>query len=629
MQIRELTDKMVVDDRITNDPDRLIGGSFRQVNRRTCPALRSRRRGGFFLAALVVFVVFLDVTGASSLGQAIMALPSSSIDAYQPLREKEICPSIEVRNGPQQFSELEGCRVVEGFLHIVLMENLDFATDLNNRSFPALREITGYLLFYRVFGLRSIGQLFPNLAVIRGQQLLFDFSFVVYELMQLQEIGLKSLAELQRGSVLIEKNPNLCYVESIDWGRIGHSGRLNHFIQGNKRASECPKCQDRCPAGGDGRRLCWNNDDCQKVCDQCGQGVSGACSVMTRDVGRPSEMRCCHEECAGGCSGGQSNQCDVCKHVIHNDECRSVCPPGHYLFMKRRCVTDVECITMLPPRQSVQEYPYVKKNWKVFAESGECILECPPGFQEQKRPYNDTLHYFTCVPCQGPCPKVCKGLFVSNIETVQKLRGCTTIDGDLEMQIKGGDNIIQELERSLGSIEVIKGVLKITRSFPILSLSFFKSLRTITGKPIHSSGSKNFDDEYALTVQDNQNLQQLWPKTQNLTIHKKMLFHFNPKLCLNLIEELVNSSTVPGTLAFKHSDVDISPWSNGDKATCDEQVLNVTIVNKSSVGMLLSWDNFRAMLDDKRQLLGYISYIEAPYANVSYYDGRDACGGDG
>ncbi|EFX63421.1 putative insulin receptor [Daphnia pulex] len=604
---------MVVDDRITNDPDRLIGGSFRQVDRRTCPALRSRRRGGFFLAALVVFVIFLDVTGAS-------------LSASQGERD------IEVRNGPQQFSELEGCRVVEGFLHIVLMENLDFASDLNNRSFPALREITGYLLFYRVFGLRSIGQLFPNLAVIRGQQLLFDFSFVVYELMQLQEIGLKSLAELQRGSVLIEKNPNLCYVESIDWGRIGHSGRLNHFIQGNKRASECPKCQDRCPAGGDGRRLCWNNDDCQKVCDQCGQGVSGACSVMTRDVGRPSEMRCCHEECAGGCSGGQSNQCDVCKHVIHNDECRSVCPPGHYLFMKRRCVTDVECITMLPPRQSVQEYPYVKKNWKVFAESGECILECPPGFQEQKRHHNDTLHYFTCVPCQGPCPKVCKGLFVSNIETVQKLRGCTTIDGDLEMQIKGGDNIIQELERSLGSIEVIKGVLKITRSFPILSLSFFKSLRTITGKPetIHSSGSKNFDDEYALTVQDNQNLQQLWPKTQNLTIHKKMLFHFNPKLCLNLIEELVNSSTVPGTLAFKHSDVDISPWSNGDKATCDEQVLNVTIVNKSSVGMLLSWDNFRAMLDDKRQLLGYIiSYIEAPYANVSYYDGRDACGGDG
>ncbi|KAI9561263.1 putative insulin receptor [Daphnia sinensis] len=627
-----MTDKMIVEERITHEPDRLIGGLFRQVDRKTCSALRTRRRGCSFLVTVVVFLITLDWLEASLLSPFQAALPSSSIDAYQPLREKEICPSIEVRNGPQQFSELEGCRVVEGFLHVVLMENMDFAADLNNRSFPALREITGYLLFYRVFGLRSIGQLFPNLAVIRGQQLLFDFSFVVYELVQLQEIGLKSLAELQRGSVLIEKNPNLCYVDSIDWGRIGHSGRLNHFIQGNKKASECPKCPDRCPAGGDGRRLCWNNDDCQKVCDQCGQGGSGACSVIPKEVGRPSEMRCCHEECAGGCSGSQSNQCDVCKHVIHNDECRSVCPPGHYLFMKRRCVTDIECITMPPPRQSIQEYPYVKWNWKVFDKTEECILECPPGFQEERKQLNGTLSYFTCVPCQGPCPKICKGSFLSNIETVQKLRGCTTIDGDLEMQIKGGDNIIQELERSLGSIEVIKGVLKITRSFPILSLSFFKSLKTITGKPdaLHSSGSKNFDDEYALTVQDNQNLQQLWPKTQNLTIHKKVLFHFNPKLCLNLIEELVNSSRLPGAEAFKYSDVDISPWSNGDKATCDEQLLNVTVINKSDKNMQLSWNNFRATLDDKRQLLGYvISYIEAPYANISYFDRRDACGGDG
>ena len=109
-----------------------------------------------------------------------------------------------------------------------------------------------------------------------------------------------------------------------------------------------------------------------------------------------------------------------------------------------------------------------------------------------------------------------------------------------------------------------------------------------------------------------------------------MLFHFNPKLCLNLIEELVNSSRVPGTETFKHSDVDISPWSNGDKATCDEQVLNVTVIDKSDKNMQLSWNNFRATLADKRQLLGYvISYIEAPYKNVSYFDRRDACGGDG
>ena len=90
--------------------------------------------------------------------------------------------------------------------------------------------------------------------------------------------------ELQRGSVLIEQNPNLCYVESIDWDRIGYSGRLNHSIQvitsfccslikfsfylfclqDNKKISECPKCQDSCPADEDGQKLCWNNDECQK-----------------------------------------------------------------------------------------------------------------------------------------------------------------------------------------------------------------------------------------------------------------------------------------------------------------------------------------------------------------------------
>lgn len=64
------------------------------------------------------------------------------------------------------------------------------------------------------------------------------------------------------------------------------------------------------------------------VCDQC-QG--GACRLIPKEHGRPAEMQCCHEECAGGCSGNQSNQCDVCKHVIHNKECRTVCPPGLYL----------------------------------------------------------------------------------------------------------------------------------------------------------------------------------------------------------------------------------------------------------------------------------------------------------
>ena len=61
------------------------------------------------------------------------------------------------------------------------------------------------------------------------------------------------------------------------------------------------------------------------------------------------------------------------------------------------------------------------------------------------------------------------------------------------------------------------------------------------------------------------------------------------------------------------------------------QELNVTVAVKTAHGMVLKWGpEFRQSLPDPRQLLGYvISYIEAPHQNVTYYDGRDACGGDG
>ena len=87
---------------------------------------------------------------------------------------------------------------------------------------------------------------------------------------------------------------------------------------------------------------------------------------------------------------------------------------------------------------------------------------------------------------------------MNNIEAVQKLRGCTTIEGNLEIQIKGGENIIQELERNLGDIEEIRGILKVARSFPLLSLNFLKNLKNITGKiPMpgdHDNGTNQEDE---------------------------------------------------------------------------------------------------------------------------------------
>ncbi|KAH0546693.1 hypothetical protein KQX54_013740 [Cotesia glomerata] len=140
-----------------------------------------------------------------------------------------VCQSIDIRNSVTQFSRLKGCRVVEGFVQILLIDHADDSA-YANLTFPDLIEITGYLLLYRVNGLRSIGQLFPNLTVIRGHSLFINYALVAFEMMHLQEVGLYSLTDILRGSVRFEKNPMLCYVDTIDWDIIAKAGNGEHVI---------------------------------------------------------------------------------------------------------------------------------------------------------------------------------------------------------------------------------------------------------------------------------------------------------------------------------------------------------------------------------------------------------------
>ncbi len=129
----------------------------------------------------------------------------------------------------KNFKKLERCTVVEGYVQIVLIDN-GTPKDYENLTFPDLREITDYLLLFRAIGLPSLGKLFPNLSVIRGRILFHDFALVVYEMLQLQQLALKSLTDIVRGAVRIENNPKLCFVETIDWDRIAKTAKNSHFI---------------------------------------------------------------------------------------------------------------------------------------------------------------------------------------------------------------------------------------------------------------------------------------------------------------------------------------------------------------------------------------------------------------
>lgn len=163
--------------------------------------------------------------------------------------------------------------MVEGHLQILLM----FAAtgeDFRGLSFPRLTQVTDYLLLFRVYGLESLRDLFPNLAVIRGSRLFLGYALIIFEMPHLRDIGLPSLGAVLRGAVRVEKNQELCHLSTIDWGLLQPAPGANHIV-GNKLGEECA---DVCPGvlGAAGEPCaattfsehtdyrCWTSSHCQR-----------------------------------------------------------------------------------------------------------------------------------------------------------------------------------------------------------------------------------------------------------------------------------------------------------------------------------------------------------------------------
>lgn len=120
--------------------------------------------------------------------------------------EEVVCSGVvDIRNNVTQFEKLANCTVVEGAVQIVLFDRTT-ENDYANLTFPNLREITHYLLVWRVKGLKSLAHLFPNLSIIRGNTLFANTALAIFENNRLQEIGLRSLTHILHGSVFIYKN---------------------------------------------------------------------------------------------------------------------------------------------------------------------------------------------------------------------------------------------------------------------------------------------------------------------------------------------------------------------------------------------------------------------------------------
>ncbi|XP_062849775.1 insulin receptor a [Trichomycterus rosablanca] len=518
----------------------------------------------------------------------------------------EICGSMEIMTSPVNLSSLENCTVIEGHLKILLMFNTQ-KEDFQELSFPRLTVVTDYLLLFRVHGLESLSALFPNLSVIRGNNLLFNFALVVFEMLHLKEIGLHSLTHISRGAVRVEKNPNLCYLATLDWSLILDSVEDN-YILANRNEDECG---DVCPGMAKGKivcpqttindqfgQRCWTLKHCQRMCPS---------SCKTRAC--TPDGQCCHPQCLGGCVKPDSaSQCVGCRHYLHSGACVEACPPGYYAFKGWRCVSLAFCQSLhaqcanQKQRQDCSSY---------VIHQGACVSECPAGYTTA----NSTS--LMCTLCRGMCPKVCVGVkTVDSVTLGQELRGCTLLNGSLVINIRGGNNIAAELEANLGQLEEITGYLTVRRSYALVSLSFLRKLRLIRGETLEM-GNYSF---YAL---DNQNLRQLWDWSKhNLTIgHGRMFFQHNSKLCMSQIRRM---EEITGT-NNRQEKIDIAVKTNGDQASCETQVLKFTTIRTLFDKILIKWEPFWP--PDFRDLLGFmVLYKEAPYRNVTEFDGQDACG---
>uniref|UniRef100_A0A8C3RUK6 Erb-b2 receptor tyrosine kinase 3 n=1 Tax=Chelydra serpentina TaxID=8475 RepID=A0A8C3RUK6_CHESE len=131
------------------------------------------------------------------------------------------------------------CEIVMGNLEIVL---IDHNQDLS--FLQTIREVTGYVLIaMNVFAYLPLG----NLRVIRGTQL-YEEKYALFVLLNyhangshaLRQVGFNQLTEILAGGVDIERNEQLCHVDTIEWRDIVRDQLIDPVVRQNGRKCEWP-----------------------------------------------------------------------------------------------------------------------------------------------------------------------------------------------------------------------------------------------------------------------------------------------------------------------------------------------------------------------------------------------------
>nr|DBA35950.1 TPA: Insulin-like receptor [Drosophila ananassae]DBA35951.1 TPA: Insulin-like receptor [Drosophila ananassae]DBA35952.1 TPA: Insulin-like receptor [Drosophila ananassae]DBA35953.1 TPA: Insulin-like receptor [Drosophila ananassae] len=471
-------------------------------------------------------------------------------------RDEYPCKSMDIRNTADSVNYLANCTKIEGFLLISLID----APQIITGTFPLLTEVTEFIIVYRVWGLESLAQLFPNLSVIRGNALFDGYSLMVHSNPNLKYVGLTKLRSITNGGVRIEKNANLCYANTIDWLHImADNATAWDVAVVNGDLSSCEACPVKSRSGGSDdtgisckqypgkKSYCWNSNSCQTICPE-------RCRDNCID-----ENTCCSKSCLAGCvrDSNGNESCIRCRHVSVNNTCVDSCPPNYFRY-EQRCVTAEMCLKMGTKFENA-ELPLVPFQ-------GVCSTRCPLGYELKNK---------TCVKCINSCEKECPATLIDSLVRAREFHGCTVINGGKDMPLtisikrEGDSHVMEALEYGFSAVHTIKGSLKVHLTYGLTSLRFFQSLREITGETLQ-------DDLFALYVLENNDLEEIWAPNQTVFIRNGgVFFHFNRRLCVATINTLLPmlASKPP---FFNKSDV--ATDSNGNRGTCGTSPLQARVV---------------------------------------------------
>ncbi len=503
-----------------------------------------------------------------------------------------MCSSITLQSNvlASKIEKIRNCSIIVGNLKIL---NAKF-TDLNLTSlylpnnealFPNLVEITDYLLIFQAHNIKSLDTLFPRLSIIRGDTLFKNsYSLIIFLTNSLQQINLKNLVELKRGTVLLSRLYNACYTQTIDWSKLikDKNAAKPTMALSNNDCLNTQICPREC------KNKCWSNQNCQL---ECPPNCESGCYLDHTN-------KCCSNKLCSYCN--MFEKCISCSKFrdLSSGRCVEQCPIGSLVYESHSCVKPSDCSTL--NSSLIKNYAQLDDRF--------CVRECPNGYMSF---FNQSIHKILCIECADTvCKKDCsnKTFHIKSKYDLESIKNCYRVKRLLiELADEQHQHILNE---HMQYIEEISDYLVVNRNRFLTSLNFLKSLKVIKGESL-------FEKKYALFVHTNSHLRELWSLWPNKTIliNGSVKFFENPNLCFQDIEHLIfNKARV---LNAQNSDISFNYNGYNRVVSCSSKFPIKLILEPRATEVIVRWN---VTISDLRRLNGFILYYSQLSDNQALSD---------